>query len=388
MSQSKPFGLPMPDPRALEHCKKLESVINEAIEQAGGLIEFSRFMELALYDPSGGYYVSGLRKFGEEGDFVTAPELGDVFARCLARQVAQVFDGLDKGEVLEVGAGSGVLAAQLLQELGKQGKLPQRYCILEISADLSQRQYQLLQQQVPQHMDRIHWLSEIPDRFNGVIVANEVVDALPVDRFTIKNGQVLGLGVARGEEGFIDATYAVDQTKWDAIRKLNLIDGYTSEVGFQQQAWLRSLGDRLQSGVIIIIDYGFPRHEYFHPQRCNGTLMCHYHHRSHPNPYINVGLQDITAHVDFSALARAAGETGLSVLGFTTQASFLLSLGILDLIEPEMRGNTANTIKLGQQVKKLTLPSEMGELFKVMAVGVGFEGPLLGFAHADHRSRL
>ena len=388
MSESRALGLPKPDAQALEHSARLKSVIIDAIDDAGGLIEFSRFMELALYSPSGGYYVSGLRKFGEDGDFITAPELGDVFSRCLVRQVAQVLDCLGSGEVLEFGAGSGVLAMQLLNGLGKHDKLPLRYSILEVSPELSQRQYQLLQQRVPEYMDRVQWLSELPDTFSGVVVANEVVDALPVDRFTIKNGNVLGVGVAVGENGFFDATYAVDHSKWDAIRNLNLADGYSSEVGFQQQAWLRSLADRLQAGVIIVIDYGFPCHEFFHPQRCNGTLMCHYRHRNHSNPYINVGLQDITAHVDFTALATAARETGLSLLGFTNQASFLLSLGILDLIAPEMQSNAANQIEVSQQVKKLTLPSEMGELFKVMVVGTGLEQPLLGFTLADHRSRL
>ena len=388
MTEHQALGLPEPNAEALEHSATLRRVIDDAIEASGGLIPFSRFMELALYSPEGGYYVSGLRKFGEQGDFITAPELGDVFARCLARQLAQVLDGLDNREVLEVGAGSGVLAMQLLKELDKSYELPSLYSILEVSPELSRRQFQLLQQEVPEHIDRIRWLSELPDTFSGVIVANEVVDALPVDRFTVKNGDVLGVGVAVGERGFIDATYTVDHARWDAIRKLDLADGYSSEVGFQQQAWLRSLGDRLKSGVIIVIDYGFPCHEFFHPQRSKGTLMCHYRHRSHGDPYINVGLQDITAHVDFTALAKAASESGLSLLGFTSQASFLLSLGILDIIAPEMQGNTAHTIEISQQVKKLTLPSEMGELFKVMVVGVGFEQPLLGFVLADHRSRL
>ena len=388
MSEHQALGLPEPNAEALEHSARLKRVIDDAIEASGGLISFSRFMEFALYSPEGGYYVSSLRKFGEQGDFITAPELGDVFARCLAKQLAQVLDGLGNGEVLEVGAGSGMLAMQLLKELDKSYKLPSLYSILEVSPELSRRQPQLLQQEVPRYVDRIRWLSELPDTFTGVIVANEVVDAVPVDRFTVRNGEVLGVGVAVGESGFVDATYTVDHARWDSIRNLDLADGYSSEVGFQQQAWLRSLGDRLKSGVIIVIDYGFPCHEFFHPQRSKGTLMCHYRHRSHGDPYINVGLQDITAHVDFTALAKAARESGLSLLGFTNQASFLLSLGILDTIAPEMQGNTAHTIKITQQVKKLTLPSEMGELFKVMVVGIGFEQPLLGFALADHRSRL
>lgn len=388
MIQPNTPGLPLPSSAEQEHSDELQSTIRGVIDDAGGLITFSRFMELALYSPLGGYYAAGSQKFGEHGDFITAPELGNVFAQCLGRQVAQVLNWLDGGEIMEIGAGSGVLALQLLHTLAAQDRLPKHYFILEASADLARRQHELLVKHIPQIVSRVRWLTELPDQFDGVILANEVADAMPVDRFKILNGQVHGIGVAWGTNGFTDATYIVDDATWDTISNLNLPEGYSSEAGFQRQAWMQTIGECLQTGVVIVVDYGFPHHEYFHPQRSSGTLMCHYRHRSHFDPYVYVGLQDITAHVDFTALAESAVVSGLSLLGFTTQASFLLSLGILDVIEPIMQANAAEKIAITQEVKKLTLPSEMGELFKVMAAGKGIHHPLTGFTQTDHRGRL
>ena len=387
MTQTR-TGLPAPSAEQREHSERLQRTIRQAIVDAGGLIPFSRFMELALYSPQGGYYVSGSRKFGEHGDFITAPELGDLFARCLARQVAQVLDQLQGGDILEVGAGSGALALQLLRALAARGQLPGRYCILETSAELVQRQQELLGHHVPHLLASISWLSALPDRFSGVVLANEVVDAIPVDRFTVVNNQVQAVGVAWDQNGFKDALYAADGANWDAIRHLNLPEHYRSEAGFQREAWMQAVGHCLESGAVVVVDYGFPRREYYHPQRTGGTLMCHYRHRSHPDPYLNVGLQDITAHVDFTGLADSAVTAGLTLLGFTTQASFLLALGILDIIAPHMPADTADNLAASQQVKKLTLPSEMGELFKVLAAGRGLRHPLQGFTQLDHRGRL
>ena len=206
-------------------------------------------------------------------------------------------------------------------------------------------------------MDRVVWLSELPSQFSGVILANEVVDALPVDRFVVRGGEIRGVGAGWRDAGFADVEYPVEGPGWTALGELRLHDGYASEVGFQGQAWMSSLADCLASGAIVVIDYGYPAFEFYHPHRDRGTLMCHYRHRSHTDPYINVGLQDITAHVDFTALARCAGDSGLSLLGFTTQASFLLSLGILEQTEPVMLETTAESLQLAQQVKRLTLPS-------------------------------
>ncbi len=364
------------------------SAIREEIRGSGGLIPFSRFMDLALYSVPYGYYVSGSRKFGERGDFITAPGLGDLFAKCLARQVVQILDQLNDADILELGAGSGILAAQLLEALAKSGKLPSTYRILEVSASLEQRQRKTLQTRVPQHMDRVQWLTELPLNFNGVILANEVVDALPVERFHICGGQVQGIGVGWENGGFVDRAYAIDDPGWEEIRQFDLAENYRSEVGFYGQAWMRTLAGCLQSGLLLVVDYGYPAQEYYHPQRRDGTLMCHFRHHAHADPYTHVGLQDITAHVDFTALTRCAHEAGLSLLGYSNQASFLLSLGILDVIESGMQVIGPDSMLLGQQVKRLTLPSDMGELFKVLAVGTGTEGSLAGFKLADHSNRL
>lgn len=388
MNEANVSGLPQPGAEEVKHSKHLTDLIRHEIADFGGWVEFSRYMDLALYCPQGGYYASGLLKFGEQGDFITAPEMGDLFARCLARQVVQIFDQLDSSDVLELGAGSGLLAAQIIEALHHSGRPVKWYGILEVSAELTHRQRDLLRRRVPEYIDRVHWLTELPERFKGVVLANEVVDALPVDRFVIRDNRLQGLGVTWRDNRFTDICYEAEGPKWEEFVGLGLADGYCSEAGFQAQAWMRSVSECLQSGAVIIIDYGFPASEYFHPQRTSGTLMCHYRHRSHPDPYAFVGLQDITAHVDFTALARCAQETGLSLLGFSTQASFLLSLGILDLVEPLMRDVTVETIKTSQQVKKLTLPSEMGELFKVMAVGAGVTVPLAGFTQFDQRHRL
>jgi SAM-dependent MidA family methyltransferase len=380
--------LPRPEDGEKENSELLAGVIREEIKGSGGLIPFSRFMDLALYSVPFGYYESGSRKFGEQGDFITAPELGDLFAKCLASQVVQILDKLSDGNILEVGAGSGILAAQLLEALAKSDKLPPSYGILEVSASLAQRQRETLQARVPQYVDRVQWLAELPQNFNGVILANEVVDALPVERFHICNGQVQGLGGGWENGGFVDKSYAVDDPGWDAIRDFGLAENYRSEVGFHGQAWMRTLAGCMESGLLLVVDYGYPAPEYYHPQRAEGTLRCHFRHRAHANPYTHVGLQDITAHVDFTALARCAHDSGLSLLGFSNQASFLLSLGILDVIESDMQATGAASMLLGQQVKRLTLPSDMGELFKVLAVGTGIEGPLAGFALTNHRNRL
>jgi SAM-dependent MidA family methyltransferase len=383
-------GLPLPAPGPEEESwsGKLTRVIVDEIESSGGVIAFSRFMELALYEPRYGYYVSGLRKFGERGDFVTAPELGDLFSRCLVKLVVHVLDQLEHGEVLEVGAGSGIMAAQMLQALDGQGKRPCRYLILEISDDLRRRQREMIEARAPRCLDRVRWLTQLPESFAGVILANEVADALPVDRFCVCQGRVQGIGVGRRADGFTDRPYAPRGAGWDQLSRLELAEGYCSEIGLHAQAWMRTLCRTLNAGVFIVVDYGYPASELYHPMRSDGTLMCHYHHHAHRNPYTHVGLQDITAHVDFSALARCACESGQSVLGFTSQASFLLSLGILDLIESKPDASHADSILLAQQVKRLTLPSEMGESFKALAVGPAEGESLPGFTLADHRNRL
>lgn len=383
-------GLPLPTPSPEEQERSLDlvNVIRGEIRNAGGVIPFSRFMELALYDPRYGYYVAGLRKLGEGGDFVTAPELGDLFSSSLLNLIVPVLEQIGGGDILEFGAGSGVMAAQLLKAMEQRGALPERYLILDIGGELRHRQRDTIEAHAPDCAGRVRWVSEIPQAFKGVVLANEVVDALPVERFCVLDGKVQGVGVSWRDGAFEDRLYPFQDTVRDQISELAPAEGFRSEIGMHARAWMGTVCRALDEGVLLVVDYGYPASELYHPMRCDGTLMCHYRHRAHGDPYINVGTQDITSHVDFSALARSAHEAGRSVLGFTTQASFLLSLGLLELIESDQWEMNAESISRAQQVKRLTLPSEMGETFKALAVGSRVEIPLPGFSLSDQRHRL
>jgi len=358
------------------------------IHAAGGVIPFSRFMELALYAPGLGYYTGGKHKFGATGDFVTAPELGVVFARCLARQCQQVLVETS-GSILEAGAGSGALAAELLLELERLGQLPDRYFILELSGELRDRQAATLQHRAAHLAARVHWLNAFPTAgFRGVVLGNELLDALPVERFRLHDGQIfrLGIRVDQGRFAWQEMPATGDMQRRAGL--LNLPEGYESEIGFSAEGWVRSLGDVLGQGVALFVDYGFPRDEFYHPDRAHGTLMCHYRHRAHPDPLRLVGLQDMTAHVDFSAIATAACEGGLQLYGFASQALFLLGCGLDEVAATAMAGDARTSLATANEIKKLTLPHEMGELFKVIAIGRGLEQPLRGFSLQDRRARL
>jgi SAM-dependent MidA family methyltransferase len=385
-------ALPQPDAAAAQHSARLRQVIAAEMAAAGGRLSFARYMELALYAPGLGYYSGGATKLGAAGDFITAPETSPLFARCLARQAAQVLAELDGGEVLEVGAGSGVMAADLLTALAAADCLPRRYLILERSAELRARQQALLQARLPALRDRIVWLEGLPEAgFRGVVIANELLDALPVHLFTLTAAGAVERYVEErggqwrwGEGPFSDPALAERIVLLQRERDLPL--GYTSEINLAAEAWVRSISERLAAGLALLIDYGFPRREYYHPQRSGGTLMCHYRHRAHQDPLILTGLQDITAHLDFTALAEAGHEAGLEVAGYTTQGAFLLAAGITEYVN-ETAEEPAR-LQAAQQVKKLTLPHEMGELFKVLALSRGLREPLLGFAWRDLRDRL
>ncbi len=382
--------LPLPAPSELARQAALVERIRKEIASAGGAIDFARYMELALYAPGLGYYDAGATPFGEGADFVTAPELSPLFGACLARQCAEILERLGGGDLLEAGAGSGRLAADLLRALTELDALPTRYFILELSPTLRAQQAATLQRELPQFFSRVHWLDLLPEfDFRGVMLANELLDALPVTRFRIGgNGTVLELAVSWRNDGFVwcERPAAVDTL--ERVAALGLPSGYTSEIGFHAEAWVRSLGERLASGVMLLVDYGFPRAEFYHPQRCQGTLMCHYRHRAHDDPLILTGLQDISAHVDFTAIAAAAQEAGLELLGYTSQAAFLLGCGLDKFVQaaaPDIRAQ----LERAQTVKKLTLPHEMGEIFKVIAFGRGLPGPALcGFSLQDRRARL
>lgn len=347
--------------------------IAKEISQGGGWLSFARYMELALHAPGLGYYAGGAQKFGAQGDFVTAPELGRLFGRTLARQLRQVLG--ENANVLEIGAGSGALAQTLLGELSCE------YSILETSAELRDRQKQRLK-------NSVQWLSALPERFRGVVIANEVVDAMPVHAVAWREGAILERGVALNDDKLIWRERPASGDLLDQARKISAPPPYESEIGLIGQAWMRRVGEALEEGVVLVIDYGFPSHEYYHPQRAGGTLMCHHRHTAHGDVFARPGLEDMTAHVDFSALAAAAREAGLEVLGYATQAQFLVNCGITDVLGEANIENALHYAPLAAEANKLLSPAEMGELFKVLAVGCGTGGPLLGFSRNDRSHTL
>ncbi len=387
--------LPTPEGEALEHSERLVAVIRGEIEAAGGRLPFDRYMELALYAPGLGYYTAGSRKFGEGGDFVTAPEISPLFAQCLARQCAPLLKQLGSADILEFGAGSGALAADLLMALEQLGSLPEHYFILELSPDLRARQHETLASRVPGLLSRVEWLDSLPEPgFRGVVLANEVLDAMPVQRFRIADGEVSEQMVGWEDDHFV--------TQWAASVSAELTgaivplaerlafdpDDYESEINLRAASWLQALGEVISAGAVLLIDYGYPRAEYYHPQRDRGTLMCYYRHQTHPDPLVLPGLQDITAHVDFTAMAEAAQKAGFSVAGYTTQAYFLMGCGLDQLVAASDPSDVATHMTLVQGVKRLTLPAEMGESFKVLGLTRDLDVPLAGFAMRDMRERL
>lgn len=391
-----------PDPIAASHGMRVAAHIRAQIEAAGGWIGFDRYMDLALYAPALGYYAAGAAKFGADGDFITAPQISPLFARALASQVAQLLDmiGSRPAQILEFGAGTGALGAELLAELQRRGVAVDDYLIVELSPDLRQRQRAALAAWP------VSWLDRPPVRFRGVVLANEVLDVMPVKLFVRGDGAIdrdgalyergVTLADAPDPHSFrfalrpapADLAAAVAQIEaafdGDAGAGRHVMGaGYGSEVGLVARAWVRSLGEWLERGAALLIDYGFPGREYYHPQRLMGTLMCHYRHRAHADPLWWPGLNDITAHVDFSAAAAAAHGVGLDILGYTSQARFLLNCGIIELLRHADMHATAAPAAL-----RLLSEAEMGELFKVLAVGRGLPRSLVGFAQGDRTDRL
>lgn len=377
-----------------EHGERLVKLIHADIDAAGGWLDFQSFMNLALYAPGLGYYSAGAHKLGAGGDFTTAPEISPLFSRCVAVQCAQVLQHLGEGSVLELGAGSGVMAVVMLREFERLGSLPDRYYILEVSADLRARQQALLQQELPQHSHRLCWLDALPDNFIGIIIANEVLDALPIQRFCIQQGQVQAIGVSYTEQGLVwqprpasAALHAAVQTIQTNLQ-LQFPEGYCSEVNLQLAGWVGSLAASLRRGALLCIDYGYPQHQYYSVERMQGTLSCFFRQHVHHQPLINVGLQDITAWVDFTAVATAGMDAGLELSGFATQAHFLLGCGLDRLLADLAEQPDALRWQLSQQVQKLTMPNEMGENFKAIAFNKDCDIELDGFALRDLRDRL
>ena len=366
---------------------QLARLITEEIGRAGGWLSFARYMELALYAPGLGYYMAGARKLGRDGDFVTAPEISRLFGRTLARQVRQ-FAELGFTDLLEIGAGSGALAADLLLELERLGCAPRRYLILELSPDLRNRSRDTLAARAPHLLERVAWLNRLPPAFTGIVIGNEVLDAMPARVFRREGGRIAELGVAMRDGAFSWEPRAPAPSPDAPDPSCFPAEGYRSEMQFVARAFVRSLGGALARGVALFFDYGFPRHEYYHPQRAGGTLMCHYRHRAHDDPFFLPGLQDITTHLDFSAIAQASRQAGLDLLGYTNQAQFLVNCGVTDVLAETPAGDLAAYAPLAGQAQKLLSPAEMGEIFKVIAFGRDVTVPLLGFTQGDRLRTL
>lgn len=385
----KVASLPLPPADALDASAALTSCIGDAIEAAGGWLGFDRYMALALYAPRLGYYSGGAAKFGRDArdgsDFITAPELTPFFARTLARQFAPLI-AMDLPRVLEFGAGTGRLAADLLLALETEGALPETYQIVELSGELRVRQQETLAARAPHLAGRVQWLEELPGQFEGVIVGNEVLDAMPVRLFARLNNRwhERGVALADGKFTFEDRPLA-DNAVPDALRTLPGDHDIVTETHAEAEGFTRAVGAMLTRGAAFFIDYGFPAAEYYHPQRAEGTLMCHYRHHSHPDPFLYPGLQDITAHVNFSGIAEAAVDAGLSVAGFASQARFLMNAGITELLMALDPTDARAFLPHANAVQKLLSEAEMGELFKVIVLTRGLDDalPLAGFARGD-----
>ena len=377
--------LPPATAEAAAHTRKVAEYIADVIADEDDWIPFSRYMELALYAMGLGYYTAGARKFGAEGDFVTAPEISPMFGKCLALQARQVLRHTG-GHILELGPGSGALAVELFGELKSQGAAPAKYLMLEISPDLRDRQRRKIAERFPQDYERFVWLDHLPEKIRGVVIANEVLDVVPfclVHRE--ERGEILERGVVVTEAGFAwdDQPMPEGDLKRRATAVIPRGDySYLTEVNLAAEGLVRTIASKLDVGVAFFIDYGFPEREFYHSQRSMGTLRCHYRHRFHGDPFFMPGLQDITAHVDFTAMARAANSAGAEILGFTTQAHFLISCGLAVLLSAVDPAATLSRLKTTSAVNRLVSPAEMGELFKVLAVGKGFADPLLGFQSA------
>lgn len=390
-------SLPEPSEQAIAHSQKLTDNIKRFLSRHKSL-PFSKFMEMALYTPQLGYYAGGLPKIGKTGDFITAPEVSNIFSRCLARQAAQVLAQLDEANIVEFGAGQGTMAKDILLELDNMQQPIHRYYIVEISADLKERQKHTFEQHLPEEIvKKIVWLDKLPSApISAVVLANEVLDAMPFERLRIEPDRAL--------QGYVVFNEKTQQFDWDfqtitdsklqkfanqLIQHIGKVSdlGYETEINLNLKPWLKSLNDILAEGAVFLIDYGYSRHEYYQPARVMGTLRCHYQHRAHNNPFFYPGLQDITAHVDFTAVAENAFDSGFKVAGFTTQAHFLMGSGLLEM-SAGIDADITEQIQIAQQIKTLTLPDEMGETFKAIALTKNFDQSLIGFNIRDLRHQL
>ena len=379
--------MPIASEIEIQLSEQLKTKIIQAIHSSQGWISFDRFMEFALYDPEFGYYNGNLRKFGEKGDFVTASEISSFFAKTMCIQFEEIFLSLDKN-IIEIGAGSGKFALEVIQSL--DSKKIDHYFILEISHSLRKHQYELLIKNLPPHLfGKVQWIDQIPQEYNGIIFCNELLDALPIDLIKKSSGIPYQKGVALENDLFIWKDKAIkDLSIYDHINLESLPDNYLAEDAIHIKSWVNKISESISKGVVIIIDYGFNHSEYFHEQRSQGTLMCHFKHHAHDNPLIQVGIQDITSHVNFSYVAREASSKGLHINGFISQANFLINCGILELLEKVNIEDSVLYMKSVSEIQKLLSPSEMGDLFKVMTIEKNIDINLLGLKNNNKVTTL
>jgi len=391
MSRHPKSHAALPEPP--DDLKQLSDELSEVIRQeirTEGPMPFSRYMEMALYQPGLGYYSAGLHKLGEKGDFITSPELGSLFAGCVARQIEQVAAQLGKYDILEIGAGSGRLAADILQLIDEPLQ-PRRYLILERSADLRKVQREHLATNAPQCLDRVEWLDRPPEEeWQGVILANEVIDALAVERFRATKSGVEQICVVAACDTFGWSSRPAPSRLASAFSNLGveLQSGYQSELNLQLPGWLSAVTRSMRRGLALFIDYGYPRSEYYLDERTDGTLICHYRHRAHDDVFFWPGLQDITAFVDFTALAEAANLNGLQVEGYTSQVMFLLGCGLEQVLANQVALSEDEGMSVNTQARQLTMPGMMGERFQVMGLGRNLDFSLSGFEFLDLCHRL
>jgi SAM-dependent MidA family methyltransferase len=389
MQHEPGLSLPIPDTASAEHSEYVATYIRECIVEAGGAISFAEFMQHALYAPGLGYYVAGAAKFGAAGDFVTAPEISSIFGRVVARQCAEVLAEMDAGSILEFGAGSGRLAVDVLRALGETKSLPDKYKILEVSADLRQRQEQLLRREIPEYVDRCVWLDELPRDHRGVVIANEVLDALPVERFVRRANGIKQVCVALDADKFVLAERPAPAQLLNAVAEIEtdlghaLAVDYVSEVSLAVSGWVGDIAAMLSCGAVFFIDYGVSRREYYADDRNAGWLRCHFRHHAHDDPLLLPGVQDLTAWVDFSAVAAAAVSNELEISGYVTQSQFLLGGGLDKELGNFTDLTVAKQVELSGQVKLLTLPGEMGENFKCLGLSRGIDTTPTAFGFAD-----
>lgn len=386
------MNLPQPSPDALAQSERLVSRLRSLIEAQGGWISFATYMAEALYAPGLGYYSGGAHKFGPGGDFITAPELTPLFGQALAAQVQQIMD-LSAPHIIEAGAGTGLLAADLLLELEHRGALPESYGILEVSGELRERQFDTLAAKVPHLASRVRWLDGLPERFSGALVANEVLDVMPVHLVAWRPDGIFERGVALGADGnFVWADQPATGKVAEAAAALDVPQPeegeYVSEINLAGRAWITEWAARLERGAMLLVDYGYPRAEYYLDSRATGTLLCYFRHHAHGDPFLWPGLNDITAFVDFTAVAEAGFEAGLDVLGYTNQATLLFNCGVLECLARRAPEDGVDYIRASKAVQRLTGPHEMGELFKVIALGKELTQPLLGFIRGDRLHAL